>query len=78
MRKVRVANLHTNLQVPGIGEMGKTLNTADTQYKFRDVQLYWTGDGLQVSAKGITVFIPATNVVYVRFADEEAKSAAVA
>lgn len=67
MRNVKIAVLHTNLHVPGIGELGRTLNTVDTQYKFRDAKLSWTAEGLEVSAKGRTVLVPATNVAYLEF-----------
>lgn len=72
MRNVKIAVLHSTLQVPGIGDFGRTLNTGDTQYKFRDVKLAWTGEGLEVSAKGRTVLVPSTNIVYMEFQAEDA------
>lgn len=71
MRKVKLAVLHANLQVPGIGEFGKTINTQDSQYKFRGVELTWNGQGLEVSHKGRTVFIPAPSVHFMEFAAPE-------
>lgn len=67
MRKVKIAYLHNTLHVPGIGELGKNINTTDTQYRFRNAQLTWDGAGLELTYNGRTVWVPATNVVYMEF-----------
>lgn len=67
MRKVKIAGFHDNLQVPGIGDLGKTVNLDDKNYKFRDVQLTWTGEGLEIFVKGRTVFVPTPNLKYMEF-----------
>lgn len=79
MRSVKIAYLHTNIQVPGIGEFGRNLNTTDTQYKFRDAKLAWSpGEGLKISFRGQEIMIPYPNVAYLVFAAEDPKVANVA
>lgn len=79
MRNVKFAKLHTDLHVPGIGDLGRTLNTANTQYKFRAIKMTWDGAGLEVSSDGRTVYVPGTNVAYMEFgpAPIETRSQAV-
>lgn len=77
MRKVKTAGLHDTLQIPGIGDMGKTINTNDAQYKFRDVQMVYTPEGVEITVKGQQVLVPVTNFRYLLFA-ETPKPVAVA
>lgn len=70
-RKVTYARLHEAYQQPGsitLGAMPKVLNCSEQ----KDLEMWYTSEGLQVSYKGAHFIIPLANVVGATFAKEEA------
>lgn len=76
MRKVKMAFLHNNLQIPGISQdCGKALNPSDPQSKINArgarAELWWDGEGLEVRVSGRSVLVPAANVASLEFEQAE-------